>query len=126
MGQPGVYQLAKDPSVYVKFKLRAKSSKTKNTYLLVWTTTPWTLPSNYAVAVDPQLTYTKYQVGDEYFWSYNEPPHLQEEAEVVEKISGKKMIGWEYEPLYKTLPKEANKFTRDKAYKVVKANFVKT
>ena len=126
MGQPGVYQLAKDPSVYIKFKLRAKSSKTKNTYLLVWTTTPWTLPSNFAVAVDPQLTYTKYEIGDEYFWSYNPLPHSHEEAEVVEKISGKKMIGWEYEPLYKTLSKQAGKTTKDKAYKVVGADFVQT
>ncbi len=122
LGQPGVYQLVKDPSVYIKFKIKGR----KNEYLLVWTTTPWTLPSNFAVAVDPKLTYTKYKIGNDYLWSYNEPPRLSDEVEVAEKISGKKMVGWEYAPLYKTLPKEANKLTKLKSYKVVAANFVKT
>lgn len=127
LGQPGVYQLTKDPSVYIKFKLKTKNYKLKtNEYLLVWTTTPWTLPSNLAVAVDRQLTYTKYKVGNEFLWAYNPPPKMPHDAEVVEKISGKKMVGWEYEPLYKTLHKEANKLTKLKSYKVAAADFINT
>ena len=122
LGQPGVYQLVKDPSVYIKFKIKGR----KNEYLLVWTTTPWTLPSNFAVAVDPKLTYTKYKIGNDYLWSHNDPPRLPDEVEVVEKISGRKMVGWEYVPLYKTLPKEASKLTKLRSYKVVAADFVKT
>src|SRR3989338_2938241 len=52
MGMPGVYQKVKDPSIYIKFEIKNQKSKIKiKEYLLVWTTTPWTLPSNVAVAV---------------------------------------------------------------------------
>jgi isoleucyl-tRNA synthetase len=90
LGQPGVYKKVKDPSVYVKFELKTKNSKRKTKeYLLVWTTTPWTLPSNVAVAVNPELTYTKYKIGKEYVWSFNAPPvEVGTEIEVVEKVSG--------------------------------------
>jgi isoleucyl-tRNA synthetase len=47
-----VYRIKEDPSLYVKFKL-----KDEDAYLLVWTTTPWTLPSNVAVSVNPNETY---------------------------------------------------------------------
>ncbi|MEK7191951.1 MAG: class I tRNA ligase family protein [Patescibacteria group bacterium] len=107
LGQPGAYKLTKDPSVFVKFKLKPsfdKSSKGKSKgkeFLLIWTTTPWTLPANVAVAVNPKLTYTKYKVGDEYLWSYNVPPKTEgKEPEVVEKMSGKKLVGKKYELLY--------------------------
>ncbi len=132
MGQPGVYKKVKDPSVYVKFTLRqAKGKKNKaKEYLLVWTTTPWTLPSNVAVAVNPELSYTKYKVGKDFVWSYNPPPSPEatadkssENIEVVEKISGKKMIGWEYEPMFKVKgPWLKNK----KFFKVYGAGFVST
>ncbi len=98
LGQPGAYKKTKDPSVFVKFRIRNKKLKTPE-YLLIWTTTPWTLPSNVAVAVNPSLTYTKYRIGKDLVWSFNPPP--VDGAEVVEKISGQKMIGWEYEPLFK-------------------------
>ncbi|MBI2024835.1 MAG: class I tRNA ligase family protein [Candidatus Harrisonbacteria bacterium] len=114
LGQPGAYRTTKDPSVYIKLKI--KNSKT-NDCLLIWTTTPWTLPGNVAVAVNPKLTYTKYKVGGEYLWSYNVPPKTEKgEPEVVEKLSGKKLAGLEYEPPY---PNEG-------AHKVIEADFVST
>lgn len=123
MGQPGVYKKAKDPSIYVKFQLKTQSSKLKTKeYLLVWTTTPWTLPSNVAVAVNPELTYTKYKVGKEYLWSYVAPP-VDGEIEVVEKVSGKKLIGLAYKPLFKVKgPWLKNK----KFFKIYGADFVST
>ena len=130
LGQPGAYKKTKDPSVYVKFALRqaqGKRAKT-NEFLLVWTTTPWTLPANVAVAVNPQLTYTKYSAKAsggkvEYVWSYNPPPKVEgAEIEVVEKMSGKKLVGLEYEPLYRT----KNQELRTKNYKVLAADFVST
>lgn len=127
MGQPGVYKKVKDPSVFVKFKLQTKNNlagqaKSKiSEYLLVWTTTPWTLPSNVAVAVNPELTYTKYKVGKDFVWSYNPPP--ADDGEVMEKISGKKMIGWKYHPLFKVAgPWLKNK----KFFQVYGAAFVQT
>lgn len=94
LGQPGAYRLTKDPSVYIKFKLKA------NEYLLVWTTTPWTLPANVAIAVNPKLTYIKYKVGKEYLWSANSLPDA-DGAEEVGKMLGRKFVGKSYEPLYK-------------------------
>src|SRR3989344_5484746 len=63
------YKKAKDPSIYIKFKVKSLKSKSQDEYLLVWTTTPWTLPANVAIAVNPKLTYTKYKIGNEYIWS---------------------------------------------------------
>ena len=125
MGMPGVYQKIKDPSIYVKFELKTKNLKLKTKeYLLVWTTTPWTLPSNVAVAVNPELTYTKYRVGNDYLWSYNPPPiEAGQEVEVVERVSGKKLIGLSYEPLFRIKgPWLKNK----NFFKVYPANFVST
>ena len=85
--------------------------------MLVWTTTPWTLPANVAVAVNSKLTYTKYKIGNDFFWSYNAPPKSgDKEAEVVEKISGKKLVGLKYESLYKNEGK----------HEVIAADFVST
>src|SRR3989344_3790950 len=96
LGQPDVYRKTKDPSVYVKFRIK------KNEYLLVWTTTPLTLPANVAVAVDPKLTYTKFKVGKDFFWSYVIPPKSDGvEISIIEKIAGAKLVGKKYEPLYK-------------------------
>ena len=57
------YQTVTDPSAYVKFKLQDRG----NTYFLAWTTTPWTLMANRALAVSPDLNYVKVKVGDEIF-----------------------------------------------------------
>jgi len=134
LGQPDVYRKTKDPSVYVKFKVSAKGgsasggksqkSKVKGSeYFLVWTTTPWTLPANVAVAVDPKLTYTKYQVGEDFFWSYNPPPKVSgPEISVVEKIAGSKLVGRRYEPLYK-ITRNQEPGTR---YQIVAADFITT
>lgn len=101
LAQPGAYKKTSDPSLYVKFELVEPKRKQKS-HLLVWTTTPWTLSANVMVAVNPKLTYTKYKVGDEFLWSANPPMEIGgARAEVVEKISGKKLIGLKYKPLYK-------------------------
>jgi len=117
MGMPDVYNLTEDPSVYVKFKLKDAD----NEYLLVWTTTPWTLPANIAVAVDPTLTYTKYKIGREYLWSYNPPPKLSSEAGVAEKLSGKQLIGKRYQPLYRVQGYNP----RSTDHQVIAADFVR-
>ena len=60
LGQPGVYQEVSDPSVYVRFAVTEDHGPLDaGDELLVWTTTPWTLPSNAAVAVDPELRYVR-------------------------------------------------------------------
>src|SRR5947209_9266438 len=60
LGQPGVYQEVVDPSVYVRLPvLSDRGAAHAGDELLVWTTTPWTLVSNAAVAIDPELTYVR-------------------------------------------------------------------
>ena len=54
-----------DPSVYVRFPLLTDDGEPTGESMLVWTTTPWTLPGNYAVAVNPDVTYARVEVGDE-------------------------------------------------------------
>jgi len=127
LAQPGAYRKVTDPSIYIKFRLKpssAKASKGKlkgNEYLLVWTTTPWTLPANVAVAVNPQLSYTKYKIGDEFIWSYNMPPAKDGvNIEVVEKMSGHKLVGLKYEPLYNIASAKKEK----SFYSVKAADFV--
>ncbi|MCX7616118.1 MAG: class I tRNA ligase family protein [Patescibacteria group bacterium] len=98
LGQPGVYKSVPDPSLFVKFPLAGK----ENEFLLVWTTTPWTLPANVAVAVLPEGDYVKYKVGQDYLWMLEGAPFLREkfELEEVERKKGKEMAGWKYQPLY--------------------------
>lgn len=97
LGQPGVYRTVKDPSIYVKFPIKGK----ENEFLLVWTTTPWTLPGNVAVAVNPNIMYRQYAVGGERIWSANPPPVLEEKnGEVLQEKSGKELLGLEYEAPY--------------------------
>ncbi len=97
----GAYQDVTDPSVYVKFKLDDGST------LLAWTTTPWTLPANTALAVNPELDYVEVKVGDEQFILAEElaakvltdEKHQSLQYEVLRKIKGTELVGKKYQPL---------------------------
>lgn len=99
LGQPGVYQEVKDPSVFIKFPIKGR----KKEYILVWTTTPWTLPANVAIAFDKNVKYKKYKINGEFLWAYNIPNELLEGkgVEVIEEKKGKEFDGIWYEPLFK-------------------------
>jgi len=62
------YKRIKEPAIYVKFKILDSKFQTDNnkTFLLVWTTTPWTLPANVAIAVNPELDYVLVKLNEEY------------------------------------------------------------
>ncbi len=107
-----------DPSVYIRFRL-AKDPKTS---ILAWTTTPWTLPGNVALAVDNDVDYIKVKEGDEYL-ILAEPllSVLKAEPNVVERMKGRDLVGLDYEPLYPySVPEEG------RAQYVVDADFVST
>jgi isoleucyl-tRNA synthetase len=95
-------------SVYVRFPLVDRPHE----YLLVWTTTPWTLPANVAAAVNPELTYAKVeQDGDFYYLSEDVVSKLAKlrghdhgEAKVVEKVPGSHLLGWAYTGPFDELP----------------------
>jgi len=93
------YEDVKDPSVYVK--MRVKDSE--KTFFLVWTTTPWTLLSNVALAVHPEVEYVKVEhKGEELILAEARINVLGEEYKVIEKFLGKDLIGLQYEPLFVT------------------------
>ncbi len=118
------YKEVDDPSVYVRLPLEDEP----DTALLIWTTTPWTLPANVAVAAHPDFTYVKVarQKPDgttEYLiLAEARVPHVfgkKEKVEVVARFSGKDLEGRKYRPLYTFLPTEGRR-----AYEVVLGEFV--
>ncbi len=120
------YKEVTDTSVYVKFPM----ADAKNEYLLAWTTTPWTLPGNVALAVGKDISYVKVKVGNEFLWVAKEQAEkVFDEYEVMEEMLGSALAGKKYEPLFKylldSLPEE-EKHKVPKAYTVYEADFVTT
>ncbi len=141
LNQPGTYRDIKDTSVVAQFKIIG----TENDYFLAWTTTPWTLPANSALAIGEKIDYIKVKTFNQYtyqptnvilakdrFETYFdkknkdlkiEDYHDGQKAipfEIVDEIKGKDLIGMEYEQLmpYVPLPKPA--------FTVVPGDFVTT
>ncbi len=93
------YQDVKDPSVYVKMKVRRQ----EQTYFLVWTTTPWTLLSNVALAVHPEVEYVKIEhKGEQLILAEARLGVLSDEYKVIKKYIGRDLLGLQYEPLFVT------------------------
>ncbi|MXV77550.1 isoleucine--tRNA ligase [Candidatus Poribacteria bacterium] len=95
------YQEVDDPSIYVRFPVKNK----ENTYLLVWTTTPWTLPSNLAVAVGEDYDYVAVEDnGQRLILGKECIPSIFEEGppKIVDEYKGTDLLNWEYEPIFDT------------------------
>ena len=111
------YRDVDDPSVYVKARLKDE----ENTYFLVWTTTPWTLISNVALAVGPEIEYVKVRLEDEHLILAKERLSvLGDEAEIVDTFTGSELVGQEYERWFDFFPVDR------KAWVVIDAPFVTT
>ncbi|MHC4945691.1 MAG: isoleucine--tRNA ligase [Planctomycetota bacterium] len=97
------YKELKHPSVTVRFPIKEKPGES----LLVWTTTPWTLTSNVAAAVHPELEYLKVKQGDEIFYLAEPRKEMllkKPEVEILGKVMGSEMLGWTYEGPFDKLP----------------------
>lgn len=85
------YKEIEHESVYFKLPIKGRNKE----YLVVWTTTPWTIPANVAVAVDPKKNYLKIKSGNEFIYV------LQERALALgfdgQKLLGKDLVGFEYD-----------------------------
>lgn len=116
VNQPGAYRDIEDQSVYLKFPLKSEP----DTYFLVWTTTPWTLPANVALAVGEKIKYVKAKAGKEkYILAKERLTVLNENYEIEKELLGKDLKEIEYLPLFA--------MSLDKpGYKVVLADFVST
>ncbi len=90
------YEEITSETVTVKFKV-----KDKDEYILAWTTTPWTLPSNVCVTVNPDITYIKAKKDDEVYYLAKElgDKVLGEDYEILEEMPGKDLEYMEYEQL---------------------------
>ncbi|MNQ18115.1 Isoleucine--tRNA ligase 2 [compost metagenome] len=99
----GAYQDVTDPSVYTKFKLVGEDVS-----VLAWTTTPWTLPANTAVAVNSDIDYIEVKLEGEHLILAKElaakvltdAKHQPLNYEVVRALKGKELVGKSYEPLF--------------------------
>lgn len=90
-----------DPSVTLRFPLVDRPGES----LLVWTTTPWTLTSNVAAAVGPDLTYVKVKQGNEVLYlSKGTTKMLKGSFEVLGELKGAEMQGWKYRGPFDDLP----------------------
>jgi len=89
------YRNVTDPSIYVKAKLKGRDE-----FIIIWTTTPWTLPANTAIAAHPEFDYTKVKLGNEILILAKERIHvIEEEYEILSELKGKELDGIEYEPM---------------------------
>ncbi|HJP01824.1 MAG TPA: isoleucine--tRNA ligase [Planctomycetota bacterium] len=135
VGQPGVYQDVNDPSVTLRFRLK-ESFGAEPESLLAWTTTPWTLPSNFALAVHPDSEYVRARIpagaeGEhEIVWVVAERvvAVLGEEVEELERRRGRDLAGLAYEPLFELgepfLMPPAETIDPDARHRVVLAEYV--
>ncbi|BDD02680.1 isoleucine--tRNA ligase [Aureibacter tunicatorum] len=141
LNQPGCYRDVKDTSITAQFKVKG----TENDYFIAWTTTPWTLPANSALAINRSITYAKVKTFNQYT---HEPinvilakdrigSYFNKKAEdlkiedykagdklipfeIIEEFKGDTLIGQSYEQLMPYIPLEAPAFT------VVHADYVST
>ncbi|HKG39964.1 MAG TPA: class I tRNA ligase family protein, partial [Conexibacter sp.] len=96
-----------DPSIYVRFPVtRPAGVLREGDTLLVWTTTPWTLVSNAAVAVDPELTYVRTATGEVVAEALAERV-LGEGVEIAERFKGAELLGAGYDPPFPFIPADA-------------------
>lgn len=120
------YQDDKDLSVTAKFKVLSE----ENTFILAWTTTPWTLPGNVALAVGENIDYVKIKQDEQFLILAKERLSVVEkEYELVSEMKGSDLVGLKYEPLYPFLKEKfesKNTETFSKAFQVYSADFVTT
>ncbi|MCX8204270.1 MAG: isoleucine--tRNA ligase [Candidatus Nezhaarchaeota archaeon] len=115
------YRDVESPSIYVKFPLEGKDRE----YILIWTTTPWTLPANVAIMVNPDYNYVKVRANDEfYILAEGRCEQVFKEVglkyEVVENFSGHELEGLSYiPPLADEVPKQRELKEKHKAHLVV-------
>lgn len=130
----GAYVEVTDPSLYVKFKLidnssfaKASEGKPKEIFLLAWTTTPWTLPGNTALAINEKINYVEVELcdGERLILAkemadkvLTDEKHNVLEYKVIRSVKGKELVGKSYEPMFDD--------RGDGAHKIWSADFVTT
>ncbi|MBI3341876.1 isoleucine--tRNA ligase [Candidatus Curtissbacteria bacterium] len=120
-----------DPSVYIKFQ----AAEDPNTFYLAWTTTPWSLPGNAALAVNPKAKYVKVKVGEQYLILAKDRLEVLDAYEDEEEIKVADLIGKKYKPLFSFFEEDKKKKgtpeyvvdatdLQKEGYRVVEADYV--
>ncbi|HVS80080.1 MAG TPA: class I tRNA ligase family protein, partial [Candidatus Paceibacterota bacterium] len=136
------YKDIADISVYARFKVKNQNAKIKNIiekskiadlYLLAWTTTPWTLPGNVALAVKNDIAYSvvknSKENGEAELVVIAQPLFEKlkgkfSEPEIVGELKGSDLVGTEYEPLFDYYANDSKLKNRENGWKVIAADFV--
>jgi len=134
LNQPGCYRDVKDLTCTARFKLKANSQQPiANRYIIAWTTTPWTLPSNTALCVGPKIDYIEVEApnGDHIILAEARLDAYRKELcgtdadgnllepQIVARYKGSDLVGLEYEPLFPWVKLE-------NAWKVIPGDYVTT
>jgi isoleucyl-tRNA synthetase len=112
------YKDVTEDSVYIAFKL-----KDEGEYILAWTTTPWTLPGNVALAVGKSIDYVKVELkdGDKLILAKDRLEVLRGDYKIIKKMKGSDLEGLEYEPLF-----DIKELQNKDSHKIIIADFVTT
>lgn len=119
------YKDITDISVYVKFELKDE----KNTYMLAWTTTPWTLPGNTALAINSKIKYVKIEVTtekgiDNLILAESRLVTIKQEYKLIGEVNTKDLIGKSYIPVFDYFINDKNIKNIQNGYKIYDADFV--
>jgi isoleucyl-tRNA synthetase len=114
------YKTKNTKSIYVKFAI--DSENFENTFFIVWTTTPWTLPMNCALCVNPDLEYGMYelQTGETYIMQKGAEKNGEFKGKLIKTMKGSELVGVSYQPLFNYL----KSMIGSSAFKVVSDAFV--
>lgn len=114
------YQRIKEPAIYVKFKIL--NPDFEKTSLLIWTTTPWTLPGNVAVAISPEAIYSQLKInGESLILAKERINDLGFKGEIIRDFKGKELIGLRYQPPFDFYQPNLE---RERIWEILPANFV--
>ncbi|MCK4647308.1 isoleucine--tRNA ligase [Candidatus Pacearchaeota archaeon] len=113
------YKDITEESIYIAFKLKEK----KDEYILVWTTTPWTLPGNVALAVGEKIDYVKVKLpdGDKLILGKDKINLIKTKYKIIEEMKGKDLVGLKYEALF-----DIKELQNENSHKIIPADFVTT
>lgn len=118
------YEDVNDPAITVAFDLSVNGEEYSNTSILVWTTTPWTIPTNIAAGVHKDLTYVKVLYNSSYYIvgkSRLEAVFANKEVEIIEEFLGAQLVGLSYKPPFEYLYGKTN---NPNDHKIYHADFV--
>lgn len=119
------YKNVDERAVYVKFKIKSHHLGhhfADRGYILSWTTTPWTLPGNVALAVKGDIVYVQVEVGGESLILSKDrltTVMADQTYRVIREFTGEELVGWEYEPLFNIKPLQ-----NEKSQRIYTADFV--